>query len=385
MRRYRLRVVLIALSAGSFFAGDAWAGVGLSQAGVTSSTPSKTATNSTPPHKVLPLSLKKLAIPAGSVVCGIDSIFYNGFESATFTLAANWDGAMVSPGLTQDITATLASVSINLPAVASTGDPTVDVAGTFVGPANTGISVNGVAGATANGKFLVPSVPLKAGPNSLSVIATSLTGVTVTTSTNITQSGSPSPTAMLSDNPYGYAPFIVNFTYKVGTLPSNYPVQSVAVNFKGSGADDYTGTLAGAPSRYVYTQPGLYTAQFRVTDTSNNTYIAYRSVLIQDFNAQRGMLCDVYGYLLDRLNAQDAVNAANAFQTVVRSSYKSFFSQLGTHMPAVAQQLGVVIDGQLGTGIAELLLERDNPDQTRSGFPLRMTQGTDGVWRISEM
>jgi hypothetical protein len=36
-------------------------------------------------------------------------------------------------------------------------------------------------------------------------------------------------------------------------------------------------------------------------------------------------------------------------------------------------------------GYADMTLMRDNADKTRSGFPLRMTQGSDEVWRISEM
>lgn len=97
------------------------------------------------------------------------------------------------------------------------------------------------------------------------------------------------------------------------------------------------------------------------------------------------MMCDIYGYVKDRLNAQDATGAGNAYQSVVRSDFTTFFTQLGTNMPATAQQLGTILDGQLGTGFADLLLVRDNPDQTRSGFPMRLTQGSDGVWRISEM
>jgi len=98
------------------------------------------------------------------------------------------------------------------------------------------------------------------------------------------------------------------------------------------------------------------------------------------------MLCDVYGYLKDRLNAQDATNAANAFQSVVKSSYQSLFFTFGSNMPTVAQSLGVVVSGLLGQGFAELFIVRDNvAQQTRAEFPMRLTQGADGVWRISEM
>lgn len=363
-----------------------WAGVGLQGAGIA---PDPTPPPPPPPQTgLLPISpLRQPALPAGSVLCGIDSIFGDGFEPASFTPIGQVGGGIPSPGLIQDIVGSGAtSVTITSPVGSpSTGDSAVDVAGTFVGPVNTGVTVNGVPGATVNGYFLVPNVPLIAGTNTLTVQAMTLPGATATASGAITQSGSASPTAMLADHAVGYGPFIVTFSYVVGTLPSGLPVQSVAINFKGNGPDDYTGSLAGAPTSFTYTQPGFYSAQFRVTDTGSHTFTATRAILFQDLAAQRGMLCDVYGYLHDRLTAQDAANAANAYQSVARNAYLALFNQLGTNMPAVALQLGVIVDGQLGTGFAELLLARDNPDQTRNGFPIRMTQGTDGVWRISEM
>lgn len=317
--------------------------------------------------------------------CGIDDIFYNGFEASSFVPIAQTHGGQMSAGLVQDITGPLTSVVITAP-TGTTGDATVDVVGTFTGPVDTGITVNGAYAVTVNGSFLVPNVPLNAGANTLTAQALTLTGATTSGTASVTQGGSPSPIAMKADHPFGFAPFIVNFTYIVGTLPSGKPVQSVAVNFRGSGANDYIGALAGAPASFTYTAPGLYTAQFQVTDTSSNTYTATRAILIQDFPAQRSMLCDVYGYLKNRMSVQDATGASNVFQPADRSAYLTFFNALGTNMPVAAAQLGVIIDGQLGSGIAELLLERDDTStQTRGGFPLRITQGTDGVWRISEM
>lgn len=97
------------------------------------------------------------------------------------------------------------------------------------------------------------------------------------------------------------------------------------------------------------------------------------------------MLCDIHSYLKDRLNAQDVVGAGSAFQPAIRTDYTNMFTVLGTDMPATAGQLGSIGNGMIGLGFAEMLLIRDNSDQTRSGFHERLTQGSDGVWRISEM
>ena len=183
---------------------------------------------------VLPLSTKKaLSIPAGSAFCGIDSIFPNGFEPASFAAINQLSGGIASPGLTQDITGTGAlSVTITSPAAgATTGDSTVDVSGTFVGPVNTGITVNGASGYTANGRFLVPNVPLNAGSNPLNATATILPGATASYAGSITQSGTALPISTSANHPSGYAPVPITFGYSIGALTSGFPVQSVAINF----------------------------------------------------------------------------------------------------------------------------------------------------------
>jgi len=340
---------------------------------------------STAPHSILPLSTKQiLTIPAGSEFCGIDDIFYNGFESPTFTSVTQLPGGSASPGLATDIIG--GGLTVTVSTSGTTSDASVDVTGTFNGPVNTGITVNGVAGFTAGGKFVVPNVSLTPGANTLNVTATILPGATATATGSITQSGTATPIIIAADRTLGYAPFTENFNYLVGSLAGNAAISFVAIDFRGIGTNDYSGSLAAAPTSYSYTQTGLYNAQFQFTDSNSVVYTIHRAILVQDTNVQQNMLCDVYGYLKDRLNAQDANGAANVFQPADRSTYLTFFNGLGTDMPTAASQLGYIVNGMIATDFVELLLVRDNnTSQLRSGYPLRMTQSGDGVWRISEM
>ncbi|MEO8959856.1 MAG: hypothetical protein ABI304_12995 [Rudaea sp.] len=317
--------------------------------------------------------------------CGIDDIFNNGYETPSFVPITQISGGVMSAGLVQDITGT-GTLSVTLATSGTTSDASVDVTGTFTGPVNTGIAVNGVAGFTANGKFVVPNVPLTSGSNALNVTATILPGATATTSGSIAQSGTATPIVVAVDRSLGYAPFTDSFNYLIGALAGSATINNVAIDFRGIGSNDYNGTLAGAPTSYAYTTPGLYLAQFQFTDSNSVVYTIHRAVLVQDIAVQRGMLCDVYGYLKDRLSAQDATGAGNAYQIVARTDFVNLFTQLGSNMPSAVAQLGAIVNGSLGIGFADLLIVRDDTvNQTRSGFPLRMTQGADGVWRISEM
>ncbi len=318
-------------------------------------------------------------------LCGIDDIFNSGFETPGFVSTAQIPGGVMSAGLVQDITGT-GTLIVTLATFGTTSDASVDVTGSFSGPVNTGIVVNGVAGFTASGKFLVPNVPLTSGSNALNVTATILSGVTATTSGTITQSGTETPIVVAVDRSLGYAPFTASFNYLIGTLAGNATINSVSIDFRSIGSNDYSGTLAAAPTTYAYTTPGLYLAQFEFTDSNSMIYTIHRAVLVQDIAVQRSMMCDVYGYLKDRLNAQDASGAGNIFQPAERSTYLDFFTGLGADMPTAAAQLGVIVNGVLSPDFVDLLLVQDNAtNQTRRGFPLRMTQSSDGVWRISEM
>ena len=345
---------------------------------------------STKPAGPLPLSTKQsLSIPTGSVLCGIDDIFYGTFEPASFALVTQLPGGAVSPGLTASIIGSGLSVHIVSPIGGATiNDTTVDVTGTFTGPLNTGISIDGVAGYVTNGQFLVPNVPLGSGSNQLTASATTLPGGTPATHmVSVTQSGTGAPVSISVDHPSDYAPALLSFSYHIGALPSGFPVQTIVINF-GNGTSPFSGSsLSGAPTQAKYKTPGLYQASLSVTDTHSNTYVGYRSVLMQDLPTQRGMLCDVYGYLQTQLSIPNATNASLAFQLNMQSQYLSLFTAIGnSNLPTAAQQLGVIVGGVLGQGFADLIVDRDDSgSSTRSGFPLRLTQGADGVWRISEM
>ena len=324
-------------------------------------------------------------------MCGLDP-WSAPNDPTGFVPLTQLSGIVYTPGLAKDITGTgPLSVQIDTPNDgAMLTSSSVDVVGTFFGPQNTGITVNGVVAHTVNGHFLASDVSLAGGSNEISVQATTLTGAKAAKAINATQAGADlSPVTLTVDGRRGAsgpAPFQIDFNVEIGALPNNAPVKSIAIDADGDGIYESSATtLANLPAGFIYNLPGIYSASLKVMDNRGNEYLARRTVLIQDPVAHRYMLCDIYAYLKDRLNAQDAIGASNAHQPLTQAKYLPFYQALGFNMPASAQMLGSVANGFVGNGYAELTIVRDNTNQTRSGFPLRMTQGTDGVWRISEM
>lgn len=328
------------------------------------------------------------ALPAQTEICGFDPKADYPVPTG-FAPIEQLPGAVPSMGLAPGATGDQPlAVAITSPAADSTtADNLIDVVGTFTGPANTGITVNGIIANTLNGQFVANNVPLSAGANSLNVVATTITGATADATVTVVQGGTPGPISISfgGSGSNAFAPTSIPFNYSLSPLPAGAAVQSIELEY-GTGVDPWIGSdISSAPTSISYSVPGVSTLTLNVYDNQGNTYRAQRTVLIQDFVAKRSMLCDVYGYLKDRLKAKDAAGAANAYQSLIHDQYQNQFTAFDTAMPSVATQLGTITIGRISQGYVDMTLVRDNADQTRSGFPLRMTQGSDGVWRISEM
>jgi IPT/TIG domain/Glucodextranase, domain B len=328
-------------------------------------------------------------LPPDSEICGFDPMA-NYPTQPGFTPTAQLRGAVPSAGLALDITGSHnSSISISSPIQGEAiADTTVDVVGTFTGPNNSGIIVNGILADTVNGKFLATGVPLSPGPNTITVVSSTMLDETATAAVTIYQSGTPNIVSIERQGvgSAGFAPATQRFSYSVGSLPNQASLQSVSVDYDGDGQFDWTGTdIAQAPNLMSYSTPGLYTLTLKVVDSHNSVFLAQRPVLVQDLAMTRSVVCDVYGYLKNRLAAQDATTASLAFDIESRADFQNLFISSNSYMSTMPQQLGVIASGFFGQGYAELTLVRDNPDHTRNGFPLRMKRGQDGVWRISEM
>jgi hypothetical protein len=327
-------------------------------------------------------------LPPQTQICGFDPKATYAAQTG-FVPIEQLASAVPSMGLVPGVTGNQPlTVAVTSPAENSTtSDGMVDVVGTFTGPANTGITVNGIIANTLNGQFVANNVPLDPGANTLNVVATTLPGATASADVSVMHGGTPGPISIsIADSVTNiFAPASIGYNYALAPLPSGAAVSSIRIDY-GTVADPWVGSgIASAPPAVSYSVPGVYALTLRVVDSQGNTYTAQRTVLVQDLVAKRSMLCDVYGYLKDRLNAQDAIGAASVYQPLIHDQYQNQFIAFDSVMPGVSSQLGTIATGRLAQSYADMTLVRDNADQTRSGFPLRMTQGSDGVWRISEM
>ncbi|MGH8042945.1 MAG: hypothetical protein ACREPN_12995, partial [Rudaea sp.] len=233
---------------------------------------------------------------------------------------------------------------------------------------------------------LASAVPLQAGANTINVTATTITGNTASTSIGLTQgSGSPDVVTLSIARPVSYAPFLLSFTPVVGTLPGGATVQTLSIDYNGDGTDDVVNPAPGTPLTYLATQPNLYAARLTVTDSNSVVYTAYVHYLVEDLTRQSGMLCDVYGYMKQRLTAQDSAGALTAIDPNAQDEYQDLFTNNASTLPAYVANLGNIVDGYLTGNTATFIVVRQNADQTLSGFHMEFSQSADGAWRIAGM
>src|SRR5262249_15982938 len=96
---------------------------------------------------------------------------------------------------------------------AAIGANRTDVRGTFQGPPNTGITVDGRLAYAWGGKFMLNALPLIAGPNTITAIATSPTGQSAATTVSVSATGAAPDLVLNADVTGGPSPLIVTFTY----------------------------------------------------------------------------------------------------------------------------------------------------------------------------
>jgi hypothetical protein len=270
--------------------------------------------------------------------------------------------------------------------------PTTVVAGTFSGPPGTGISARGRPAVRAGNRWLIPNVPLDAGNNTITVTATTLAGATTTQMLNLTRDDSGAAQARLSvETPLRFAPGAVRFRLDLAPTLAG---ERLRLDVDDDGSVDLDTTSLNAPLVFQYPLPGIYRATATIdlvpgsSGTPPTTLTRSVRVVIQNIAETREDLCSVFGYMRTRLAANDVPGALLAMHPRLRPTFQTLWTGIGAGLPAVASQLGTIVNGSIGTeGYAEYVIARPIVGQPGQfvGFRVQFDRGPDGVWRIGSM
>ena len=152
---------------------------------------------------------------------------------------------------------------------ASIGADFVLVSGTYQAPPNSGITVNGmVARNDAQGHFFVNNVPLVPGANTIRVTLVTADGQSTTQLQSVTSSAA-APMQIYVDSDSDFAPMtcIVRVTNRTGNAIANVSYSDLA-----GGQVDVSGANQTTLGTIAYTDAGMHSPRFVVTDSLGNVY-----------------------------------------------------------------------------------------------------------------
>jgi hypothetical protein len=271
----------------------------------------------------------------------------------------------------------------------------LQVFGSYTGPANTGITINGTRYAVTDGsQFTFGKFSLPNGPQTFTVSATTVDGVTATVVRNVIISASAKDNVTLTAaSRGGFAPFRTEFSLTTSPPVGQTNVTRFEIDLDGNGVFEFDGGSVPALLTSEYPSAGIYLAKARVTfdDGQATTPVAVRQaqfrIHVESVAFTRLTLCSVYYDMKHRLQAGQITSAGALLSTKIRSRFVTAWNLQSTTISTTASRLGEITNGQLSNVSAnfQVALPIAGSLGLFRGFPLLFARGADGVWRISGM
>lgn len=301
-----------------------------------------------------------------------------GAYSLTATAVDNVGAATTSEPIAVNVLGP--SLTITEPAANAvlSGD-TVIVRGTYGGPANSGVSVNGVVAAVDRNNQYFAQVPLASGANTLTATITTPDGTTGTNRVTVTSDGVPAamPVDISTTDLEGIAPFVVTFSV------SNPTVASVVVQLNGE--PPITVAANGtAEMQFSFPGAGVFPMTITATDSQNVTTSRTYLVSASDTVQMDQIAAAVWNGMNEALIAGDKNAAMTSLNKAAQAKYGPVFDALMPTYSSIVTSFSPLQRGTLAADYAEYAINRtiDGIDRL---FLIYFVKGADGVWQLDSM
>lgn len=252
--------------------------------------------------------------------------------------------------------------------------------GIFGGPANTGITVNGVVAVTKEGKFYVNNLPLQPGSNTLTVTATTPDGQTLSQTLTVVSAG-PSPFHVTVEPQSGVAPLSV--VLSVDARAAN-AVSQIAVDFDGNGTTDFTSMDPATPITFTYDNPGVYEPRVIVTDSQGAANDQSLAVVVNDASHMDMLFEALWKGMNSALQSGDATGATRYLNESAKRKYKPQFDALLPYMPQIIASYSPLRRVSISQDIGEYAINRTYQGRNQV-YLIYFLRDADGVWRLDAM
>lgn len=275
------------------------------------------------------------------------------------------------------VTVTLANPLPN----ASLDRTSLDVNGSFKGPPNTGITVNGVVAMIYGDQFYA-NLDLEPGVNTLTITATTPDGATVTKTITVTVTASaPDPIQVTVSPQGGVSPLPVQFTVTNG---SGLGIARIDADFDGNGTTDFSTTNPTTPIVYTYPSPGAYPAAIRVTDSQGAVHTKTLYVVVNDPAQMDALFNSLWNGMNQALIRGDSITALNYLNESAKQKYQPVFQALLPHMSAIVNSFSPLQRSMISEDIGEYAINNTRDGQNWVFF-IYFLKDNDGVWRLDSM
>ncbi len=265
---------------------------------------------------------------------------------------------------------------------ASLSETSTLVRGTFAGPPDSSVAINGVPAAVSGSTFVAANVTVAHAATSLTAVLSTPDGRSATHTIHVTGVATAPPLVEVLAEPSDViAPRSVRFMILNN---SGSPVTRVEVDTRGSGFFDVVRNGPVSVLSVPYTDSGVFVPRVRVTNAAGATFNATQVVRVRTLAEMDAMLRAIYGRMIARLSARDVNGALASVSAGVYAKYQSIFTDVAPRFPGILDSVGELRGGTIGEGYAEYVLVRTT-STGRQGFFIYFIRGEDGLWRIEGM
>ena len=252
--------------------------------------------------------------------------------------------------------------------------------GSFVGPENTGITVNGIVALLDGDKFYVNNLPLKPGQNTLTITLTAPDGTTRTQTVTVTSAGK-NPLQVSVEPQSGVAPLTTRFT---PTLNNGRILQRIDTDANGDGTTDLTITDPTQPVEYSYATPGVYRPRITATDSQGQTYTQTLVVAVQDPQKMDQFFTAIWNGMNNALKGGDVNAAVRYLNESAKRKYQPVFQALLPRMGEIVASYSPLYRLSVTEDIGEYAIQRPYNGGSRV-YLIYFLKDADGVWRVEGM
>jgi hypothetical protein len=266
---------------------------------------------------------------------------------------------------------------------ASVAGSMVNVTGTYTGPLDTGITVNDQPAIVSNGQFYVNNVSIALGSNTLTIVATTLGGLSVSQTLLVTSTGA-SPLILTAQSGYvGASSLNVGFGY---TYTGSAALQTLEMDYLGTGFNAVASgsQIPAYAVTYDYTAPGTYPASIRLTDVNGMQYVATVYIVVQDPVQMDALFTSIWGDMTTALSEGSEPAALSVLDYTAQQKYGPVFDALLPGMSAIVVSFSPLLQSSFTPTTAEYAVVR-----TQGGikqlYLVYFIQDSNGVWRLDGM